>query len=100
MIASWPATKNLLLSDLDNVGQDRHLQKLLYLSHYILPNFYRNDGNVVGNKNYISITSAKLKNIGQGQHLQKSLYLGYYIADFNQTFTKIIQLGLTATASH
>ena len=34
MIESWPATKNVLTSDLENIGQGHHLQKSLYLSYY------------------------------------------------------------------
>ena len=30
MMASWPAKKNLISADLENVGQGHHLQNLLY----------------------------------------------------------------------
>ena len=62
-----------------------------------LPNFFRNDGNVANNKN---VQTANHENVGQSHRLQKSLYLGYDMIDFNQTFTKMIQLGLGTKASH
>ena len=34
MIESWLETKNVLLFNLDNVGQGHKLQKSLYLSNY------------------------------------------------------------------
>ena len=34
MMESWPATKKVLSSDLDNVDQVHHLQKSLYLRYY------------------------------------------------------------------
>ena len=46
-----------------------------------------------------NVFSADLENVGQDHHLQQS-YIGYYMTDFNQYFTKIIQLGLAAKASH
>ena len=56
MTASWSATKNVMSSDFENVGQGHLLQKLLYLSYYdkFLQKFYRYDDNVVGNKNFVS----------------------------------------------
>ena len=39
-------------------------------------------------------------NVGRCHQLQKPLYLGYYTAEFNQTFTKIMQLGLATKAWH
>ena len=56
MMALQPATENVLSSDLENVGQGHHLQKLLYLAvskllyDLFLPNFYWNDDNVANNK--------------------------------------------------
>ena len=31
MMASWPASKHVLLSDLENVGQGHHVKKSLHL---------------------------------------------------------------------
>ena len=73
MKALWPATKKVLLSDLENVGQGHHLlQNSLYFSYYTtdFKRFHRNDGTVASNKNVIS---ADLENVGQGYHLQKSI---------------------------
>ena len=69
--------------------------QLLY--DQLLPHCHTNDGTVVNNKNIIS---ADFENASQGHHLQKPLYLGYYTDDFNQTFTKMMQLGLTTKVSH
>ena len=41
MMATMPATKNDLSSDLENVSQGRHLQKALYLSYYTTESFYQ-----------------------------------------------------------
>ena len=46
------------------------------------------------------VISADRENVRQGHHLQKSLVLGCYMTDFNQTFTKIMQLGLAAKSSY
>ena len=66
MMASWLATQKVISSDLENVDQGHHLQKILYLSYL----FYRNDGNMVGKRNIIS---ADLWNVNQGHHWQKIL---------------------------
>ena len=47
---------------------------------------------MVNNKKF---TSSDLENVGQGQYFQKS-YLGYYMINFNQSFAKMMQLGLAA----
>ena len=52
---------------------------------------------MVDNKNVISID---LENVGQDLHVQKSLYLGYFATDFNQTFKKIMQLGMERKKLH
>ena len=66
-------------------------RQLLY--DRLLPNYQRNNSTVASNKN---AKSANLDNVGQGHHLQKLLFLGYYMTDFNKTFTKMMQLVLTA----
>ena len=52
---------------------------------------------MAGNKNVIS---GYLKNVDQGHRLQKSLCLSYHMTDFNQIFTRIMQMGLTTKVSH
>ena len=47
-----------------------------------------------------SAISADLENVDQGHHLEKTLYLGNYMTEFNQSFTKMTQLGMAAKASH
>ena len=44
------------------------------------------------------VISADLNNVGHGNPLRKSLSRGYYMTDFNQTFTKIMRLGLATKA--
>ena len=44
MMALWPATKKVLSSDLENVGQGHHLQESLYFSY----------NTNVGQRHYIS----------------------------------------------
>ena len=48
-----------------------------------------------GNKNIIS---TDFEYVGKGKRLQQSLYLGSYTTDFNQTFTKMMQLELATKA--
>ena len=45
------------------------------------------------------MSSADLENVGHGHHLHKS-YRRYYMSDFNQSFTKMMHLGLAAKAAH
>ena len=91
-MASWPAKKKCRIIWSSKCRSRTPFTKIAVsqlLYDGFLLNVYRNNGNVVENKNVIS---ADLQNIGQGHHLQKS-YLGYYTAEFNQTFTKMILLG-------
>ena len=68
MMASWRATKYVLSSDLENVGQGHNLQKLPYLSYYmtdLYQSFFLNDATRSATK-----MSADPEIVGQGYHLQ------------------------------
>ena len=45
---------------------------------------------MASNKNVIL---SDLKSVEKGYHLQRSLYLGFNTTNFNETFTKMMQLG-------
>ena len=79
--------KNVISSDLENVGQSHHLQKWLYLSYY-MTDFCQNLIEMMAmlsNKNYIS---CPWKCNSRSPFTKKILHLGYYTTDFNQTFIK------------
>ena len=86
-------------SDLENVGQDYHLQKVLYLNYFITDfyKFYRNDGNVVGYKMSYQLGWKMYTKVVMYKKIIISLY---FTANLNQTFTKMMLLGLTKKASH
>ena len=44
------------------------------------------------------VISADIENVGQGHYFKKS-YLGSYSTDYNQTFTKRVQLGMATKTS-
>ena len=69
MIASRPAIKKDIISaDLENEGKRTPFAKIAVseqLYNRFLPNFHRNDGNVVGKK----VISADLENAGHDRQL-------------------------------
>ena len=66
MMASQPAIKSVLSSQIENVGQGKiTVSQVLY--DRFLAKFHGNDGTVASNKNIIS---TDLENCGQNHHLQ------------------------------
>ena len=46
-----------------------------------------------------NVISVDIKNVGQGRHLLKSFYFCYHMTNFNQTFNKMVHLGLVINVS-
>ena len=61
----WVGNKNVLSSDLGNVGQGHHLQKSLYLSYY-MNDFYQSFIEMMTTWPTTKMSSADLENVGQG----------------------------------